>query len=67
MTTRQYDLSAAQSPETVARILRDVAELYRESAGELSASWQDKNAGKCWEKYAAILERAAASCDKVQI
>jgi hypothetical protein len=56
-----------EEPEQVAQVLRYVADQYRQSAADLEANWQDKNAGKCWIKFAAILERAAASCDKVAI
>lgn len=65
MFTIGTDLNC-ETPEQVAQVLRKVAQQYRESAGDLAASWGDPQAGKCWEKFADILDRAAASCDKVQ-
>lgn len=56
-----------ETPEQVSQILRYVADQYRQSATDLEANWQDKQAGKCWLKFAAILDRAATSCDKVAI
>jgi hypothetical protein len=53
------------SPEKVSDILRNAAEEYYESEGELSSVWQDKQAGKVWTKIARILERAADSIDKI--
>jgi hypothetical protein len=52
------------TPEEVAQVLRATAELYYDSANELSSSWQDKNAGRCWKEFAKILEAAALKCDK---
>lgn len=51
-------------PDQVPRILRNAAQQYRESASELASAWQDESAGKVWDKYAAILERAAAQCER---
>ena len=59
-----YDLDV-DTPDKVSGILRDVAQSYYESASELESSWQDKNAGKPWEKIAKELERCADRIDKV--
>lgn len=58
------ELLDAEVPEHVGAILRKVAEHYRESTSELQSAWQDPNCGKIWSRFATILERAAASCDK---
>ena len=50
-------------PENVPLVLREAAQSYDESASELASAWGDRNAGKVWEKFARILERAADSCD----
>lgn len=52
-------------PEKVARVLRAAAEKFFEAHSELQSAWQDKSAGAAWAKIARILERAAASCEKV--
>lgn len=57
----RYNLDV-ETPENVPIVLETVANYYRESQGELSASWQDENAGKVWGDFANILERAARSC-----
>ena len=49
------------TPEESEQVLRDAAQQYRESASDLAASWQDPLAGKIWDDYATILERAADS------
>lgn len=59
----RYNLDV-ETPEEVSVILENVATLYRESQGELSSAWQDPSAGKVWEDFARILERAAESCRK---
>lgn len=61
--SRSLDLDV-DSPEKVARILRDAAESYYESASELESAWQDSGAGRPWEKIAKILEAAADRVDK---
>ena len=60
---RNYELDVA-TPEEVPDILETVADRYRESASELSSVWQDGNAGKIWDDFANILDRAAESCRK---
>lgn len=66
MAIQQCDLRAAACPETVERILRDAADLYRESDFELAAARQDKRAGAIWSDFARILERAADSCERAR-
>jgi hypothetical protein len=63
MNTKSLDLDV-DSPEKVPGVLRAIANKYYESVIELQSAWQDKNAGKIWEDYARILERAANSCEK---
>jgi hypothetical protein len=58
-----YDLDVA-TPEEVPAILETIANRYRESAAELSSTWQDRSAGKVWADFATILDRAADSCRK---
>ncbi len=52
------------NPEKLPGLLRLAAQRFYESAGDLESAWQDKNAGKVWERFARILERAADSCEK---
>jgi acyl-CoA reductase-like NAD-dependent aldehyde dehydrogenase len=52
------------TPEKVAAVLRDAAEVFRDSAEELASAWQDRHAGRVWREIAKVLERAAVSCDK---
>ena len=58
-----YNLDCA-APDDVPAVLESIAEHYRESAAELAASWQDNTAGKVWQDFAAILDRAATACRK---
>jgi hypothetical protein len=51
------------APEKVADVLRAAAQRYRESNSELQSAWQD-NGIVVWERLAAILERAAGSCER---
>jgi hypothetical protein len=60
---RNLDLDT-DAPENVQAILRRAAEQYRESASELQSAWQDRNAGKVWDRIARILERAADQVEK---
>jgi acyl-CoA reductase-like NAD-dependent aldehyde dehydrogenase len=57
------DLQDAQTPEDVAVILRNAAQKYRESEGELAAAWGDPNAGRIWRKVAGRIDSCATSCD----
>lgn len=54
------------APHQVAIALRRAADNYRSGATELQTAWQDPNAGKCWEDFAGILERAADACEKAR-
>jgi hypothetical protein len=62
-TMKDLDLDVSH-PDQVAAVLRRAAETYAESALELTAAWQDKGAGRPWNKLARILERAADQVDK---
>lgn len=53
------------APDKVAPTLRAIADLYRQSAIDLESSWQAGHAGRPWYKLATILDRAAASCERV--
>jgi hypothetical protein len=46
-------------------VLLRAAQQYYESAGELEAAWQDRQAGKIWDRIARELERCAARIDKL--
>ena len=60
---RNTDLDVS-CPEQVSKVLRAVAQQYRESTGELQSAWQDDQAGRVWSEIAKILDRAADSADK---
>ncbi len=60
---RNLDLDV-DAPDKVSQILRNAADAYYESAGELESAWQDPGAGKPWEQIAKILESAARAIDK---
>lgn len=64
---KSTDFADCAAPEDVEQMLRRVVDMFNESATELSAAWQDHNAGKCWADYARILERAAASCERARV
>lgn len=57
------NLQDASFPHEVASLLRGIANTYNEAASELQSAWQDPQAGKVWEDFARILNRAAASCE----
>lgn len=67
MTTKRelgpYDLDV-DSPEQVPKVLREVADRYRESAHELDVAHQDKRAGRPWRMIAGVFDKAAATIDK---
>jgi hypothetical protein len=47
-------------------MLRRIADMFNESATELSSAWQDNEAGKVWGDFARIMERAAEQCAKAR-
>lgn len=57
------DLDQA-APEDIAKVLRNAAQKFSESQSDLQAAWGDPQAGRIWVKFAKILERAAASCER---
>jgi hypothetical protein len=60
---KAFDLNVA-NPEALARVLREAAQAFNESRGELQAAWQDDSAGRVWAELARVLERAADQSDK---
>jgi hypothetical protein len=64
MANKSFDLDV-DSPEKVKAVLQVAVEAYFESAEELKASWQDRNAGKEWIAIARIFDRAVSSLDKI--
>lgn len=63
---KSTDLADCAAPEEAEAMLRRIADMFSESATELSSAWQDNQAGKVWADYARILERAAGSCAKAR-
>lgn len=63
MSKQDLTLDVA-SPDEVAKVLERAARLYADSANELDAAWQDKNAGKPWRDLVKILDEAARKADK---
>ena len=61
--TGKFSLDVA-SPAGVPLVLREAAEVYRESAVELESCWQDKEAGRPWAVIADELERAVKRMEK---
>lgn len=56
------DLSLdVDAPNKVAPVLERAADAYRESASELSSAWNDKGAGRPWDRIASVMDRAANS------
>ena len=53
------------APHLVPVVLRKAADAYRQSREDLASTWQDKTAGRVWEKFAAVLEVAANRCEKI--
>jgi phosphoglycolate phosphatase-like HAD superfamily hydrolase len=53
-----FDLDV-DSPEKIVRVLQRASDAFHDSASELSASWQDKGAGRPWTVVAEELERAS--------
>jgi hypothetical protein len=58
------DLNVA-TPEEFPQVLRAAAEQFRVAHADLQAAWGDKQAGAIWAKFATLLERTAASADKL--
>jgi hypothetical protein len=61
---KQYDLDVA-SPEEVARVLKQAAQMYEQAVLDTQAAWQDPAAGRVWGDLAKVLEKAAKQCEKV--
>jgi hypothetical protein len=59
----RYNLECAAD---IVGALSEFADRYRESTGELSAAWQDANAGAIWSSFAAILDRMARSVETLE-
>ena len=57
------DLDQA-TPEAIPQVLRTAAQRFAEAQCELSAAWGDPQAGRIWARFAKIMERAAASCER---
>lgn len=53
------DLDLCQTPEDALALLRRAADKFRTDASDLRACWQDRDAGKCWERLATDLDRVA--------
>lgn len=51
------------APADVADVLHRAADAYNESALELSAAWQEFDAGRPWQEIAKMLDIAA---DKIE-
>lgn len=63
MPAQSLDLDIA-TPEELPRVLRAAAQQYAESQSELSSAWQDSAAGRVWQEFARILNRAADSAER---
>lgn len=57
------DLDQA-TPEDIPRVLRAAAQRFNEAQCELSSAWGDPQAGRIWARFAKVMERAAASCER---
>lgn len=55
------------SPDKVANILREAAQSYYDSAGDIEAGWQEKAPARPWLHIAAILEQAADEIDETDL
>jgi hypothetical protein len=63
---REYnglDLDLCESPDDVIALLHRAADKFNQDAGELQSAWQDKNAGKFWERLARDLSRLASKAE----
>lgn len=61
--SNSLDLDRA-TPEEIPAVLRNAAARFAEAHAELQACWGDSQAGRIWARYARVLERAAASCER---
>jgi len=61
--SNSLDLDQA-TPEDIPVVLCNAAARFNEAHTELQACWGDSQAGRIWARYARILERAAASCER---
>lgn len=52
------------APDKIPGVLYKAADAYNESAEDLSASWQDKNAGRPWRIIAKIMVAAAEKIER---
>lgn len=59
-----YNLDVS-TPDEVPAVLETAADHFRQSAADLAANWQDRDAGRCWEDFAKILDKAAIAARKV--
>jgi len=63
----KLDLDVA-SPHEAIGVLREAAQQYYESSGELESSWQSKvPATQVWAKFAKVLESAADRMEKIEL
>lgn len=53
------DLLTTNNPADVAKVLQQLATIYRADQARLQDDWQDPQAGKVWGELAKILERAS--------
>lgn len=62
------DLLTTNDPRDVAKVLHQLASIYRQDQAKLQDDWQDPQAGKVWGDLAKVLEsatdKAHAVCDK---
>ena len=58
------DLNVA-SVDRVAPVLHAAVDVYYEAGSELTAAWQQKSAGRPWERIARILDSAATLIERV--
>jgi hypothetical protein len=65
MTTQTTDLNDPAAPDGIPDVLRTAADKMREATTELQGAWQDKSAGKVWERIAKELERCATRVEQI--
>lgn len=59
------DFADCASPDHVSLVLRRAADAFYVAQTECASAWQDKSAGRAWGRMAKVLERAAASCERI--